>query len=101
MQTNLSDVEATIDTRAKRLTRVSDAARALAATHVQEQLRHGNCRSPLRAAILIDRVQLAPERDRWLGPKISPARSWQFRNTSIVVIVGLVGLMAAAAITDI
>jgi hypothetical protein len=101
MQTKLSNVEATIDARANWLARVSEAARALAATHVQEQFRHGTNRSRLGATILIDPVQLAPERARWLGPKISPARSWQFRSKSTLAAVGLVGLMAAAVIADV
>jgi hypothetical protein len=102
MQTKLSNGEAMIDMRANWLARVSEAARALAATHVQEQFRNGTGRSPLAATILIDRVLLVPERDRWLGPIISPARSWQLRSKpTLAVVVGLVGLMAAVALADV
>jgi hypothetical protein len=102
MQTKLSNVEVAIDLRANRLAQVSEAARALAATHVPKQFRDGNSRSCLEATPLIDRAQLVPERDRWLDPIMSPARSWQFRSKSTVAaVVGLVGLMAAVAIGDV
>lgn len=48
----------------------------------------------------MDRVLLVPEQDRWLGPVISPAWSWQLRSKSIAVI-GLVGLMAAVVMADV
>jgi hypothetical protein len=102
MQTKFSNLEATIDARANCLARVSEAARTLAATHGQEQFRDATSRSCLGATILIDRVPLVPERDRWLGPVISPARSWQFRSKStLAAVVGLVGIMAAAAVANI
>ena len=102
MQTKFSNLEATIDARANCLARVSEAARTLAATHGQEQFRDATSRSCLGATILIDRVQLVPERDRWLGPIISPARSWQFRSKStLAAVVCLVGIMAAAAMANI
>ena len=51
---------------------------------------------------LIDRVQLVPERGRWLGPIISPARPWQLQSKpTLAVVVGLVGLMAAVALADV
>jgi len=102
MQTELSNVEVTIETRANCLARVSEAAHALAAAHVQEQFRDGTSRSCLGAASPVDRVRLIPGRDRWLGPILSPARTWQFRSKSTVAaVVGLIGLMAAAAAADI
>src|SRR6266487_3623353 len=102
MQTKLSHVEETIDARANWLVRVSEAARALPATDVQEQFRDGTSRSRLGATILIDRVLLVSERDRWLSPTISPARRWQLRSKlTLAVVVGLVGLMAAVVIADV
>jgi hypothetical protein len=102
MQTKFSNLEATIDARANCLARVSEAARTLAATNVQEQFRDATSRSCLGATILIDRVQLVPERDRWFGPIISPGRSWQFRSKStLAAVVCLVGIMAAAAMANI
>jgi hypothetical protein len=67
MQTKLSNAEATIDRRANCLARVSEAAHALAATHVQEQFRGAKSRSCLGATSRIDRLQPVPERDRWLA----------------------------------
>src|SRR5262245_3495626 len=102
MHMKLSIAEVTIDARANCLARVSEAARALAATHVQEKFGDGSSQSRLGTSVPIDRVQRVPERDRWLGPIISPARTWQFRSKSTVAaVVGLVGLMAAAAIGDV
>jgi hypothetical protein len=99
MQTKLSNVEATIDGRANCLARVSEAAHALAVTHVQEQFKDATSRSYLGAPSRIDRVQLVPERDRWLDPIIPSARSWHFRTElTIAEVVGFVGLMAVAAI---
>jgi hypothetical protein len=101
-QTKLSNVEATIDGRANCLARVSEAAHALAATHVQEQFRDATSRTSLEGTRQIDRVQLVPERDRRLGPIIPPARSWQLRTKlTVAAVVGLAGVMAAAAIADV
>jgi hypothetical protein len=95
MQTKLSNLEATIDARPKWLARGSEAARALAATRVQEQHRDGTSRSCPGVTTLIDCVQVVPERDRWLGPIIALARSWQFRSRStLAAVVGLAGVMA-------
>jgi hypothetical protein len=92
MQTKLSNVEVTIETRANWLARVSEAAHALAATQCPGAVRDGTSRSYLGATSLIDRVQLIPERDRWLDPIISPARTWQFRcKLTAAAVVGLVG----------
>jgi hypothetical protein len=94
MQTKLSNLEATIDARPKWLARGSEAARALAATRVQEQHRDGTSRSCPGVTTLIDRVQVVPERDRWLGPIIALARSGQFRSRStLAAVVGLAGPM--------
>src|SRR5262249_32916334 len=89
LETKLSNiVEPTIDVRTNWLARVSEAAHALAATHVQEQLGGDTSRSSLSigATIPIDRVPLVSDRDRWLDPP--PARSWQLRSKSTLAVVG-------------
>jgi hypothetical protein len=84
METKLSNiVEPTFDdVRTNWLARVSEAAHALAATHVQEQSGADTSRSSLSigATIPINRVPLVSDRDRWLDPP--PARSWQLRSKS-------------------
>jgi hypothetical protein len=104
METKLSNiVEPTFDdVRTNWLARVSEAAHALAATHVQEQLGADTSRSSLSigATIPINRVPLVSDRDRWLDPP--PARSWQLRSKSTLAVIGaLIGLTSAIAITDV
>jgi hypothetical protein len=98
METKLSNiVEPTIDVRTNLLARVSEAAHALAATHVQEQVGGDTSRPSLciGATIPINRVPLVSERDRWLDPP--PARSWQLWSKSTLAVVGvLIGLLAVA-----
>src|SRR5436190_8624274 len=102
MQTKLSNiVEPTIEARANWLARVSEAAHALAATHVQEQVGGDTSRSSLSigATIPINRVPLVSERDRWLVPP--PARSSQLRSKSTLAVVGALIGLSAVAMTDV
>jgi hypothetical protein len=103
METKLSNiVEPTIDVRTNWLARVSEAAHALAATHVQEQVGGDTSRSSLSigATIPINRVPLVSERDRWLDPP--PAGLWRLRSKSTLAAAGaLIGLISAIAMTDV
>jgi hypothetical protein len=104
METKLSNIVEPMfdDVRTNWLARVSEAAHALAATHVQEQLGADTSRSSLSigATIPINRVPLVSDRDRWLDPP--PARSWQLRSKSTLAVIGaLIGLTSAIAITDV
>jgi hypothetical protein len=99
MKTKLSNiVEPTIDARADWLARVSEAAHALATTHVQEQLGGDTSRSSLPIGAT-NRVPLVSERDRWLDPP--PARSWQLRSESTLAVIGALIGLSAVAMTDV